>query len=353
MRLLIVTQAVDDADLYLSFFTGWIRAFSAKYESIEVVCLKEGKHSLPSNVHVHSLGKSAQGRPVSGWEKISLRMMYMLRFYRYIWTLRDEYDAVFVHMNQEYVLLGGIPFVFMRKPLYLWRNHYEGSFLTDIAAVFCKKVFYTSKSSYTAKFKHAVRMPVGVDIERFAKESTTRIPRSILFFARFAPSKRPDVFVSALSLLKQRGVEFSASIVGSALPQDQEFQERVKIQAHDHGLNSVLSFSAGVPFTKAPDIYAAHDIFVDLGSSGMYNKMLFEAAASGCLVLAASRDFQEEMGIEFGFHEDDASELASRLESVLSFPADKREAVRSSLREYTERNSLETLSNKIAELVTV
>ncbi len=343
MRLLIVTQVVDENDLYLSFFTGWLRAFSNTFESIEVICLQEGHHDLPPNVRVHSLGK----------EKGVGRIQYVINFYRYIWSLRREYDAVFVHMNQEYVLLGGLLFLLMGKPVYLWRNHYAGSMLTHIAALLCRKVFYTSKSSFTARFSRAVRMPVGVDIERFSQPSTTRVPRSVLFFARFAPSKRPDVFVKALSLLKQRGVAFTASIVGSALPRDQEFQQRVKIQAKDHGLDPVLTFAPGVPNVHAPAVYAAHDIFVDLGSSGMYNKMIFEAAATGSLVLAASKDFQEEIGTEFGFHEDDANELAGRIEQVLSMSEAEQGEVRTRLREYTERNSLNTLSEKIAHEVTV
>ncbi len=337
MRLLIVTQVVDENDLYLSFFTGWLRALSSRFERIEVICLKEGKHSLPKNVHVHSLGK----------EKGVGRVRYVLRFYRYLWSLRNEYDAVYVHMNQEYVLLGGVLLAMLGKPLYLWRNHYAGTFWTDVAAMFCKKVFYTSKSSYTAKFKHAVRMPVGVDIERFAHTSTTRIPRSILFFARFAPSKRPDVFVKALSLLQQRGVAFTASIVGSALPQDEKYSERVGIQARDHGLTGVLTFAPGVPNAQAPAVYAAHDIFVDLGSSGMYNKMIFEAAASGCLVLAASRDFQDEMGEEFGFPDDEASELSAKLEKVLSQSGGERTSIQEKLHAYTLRNSLETLAETL------
>ncbi len=337
MRLLIVTQAVDEKDTYLGFFTEWIRTFSKQFESIEVVCLKEGTHALPSNVHVRSLGK----------EKRVGRVRYIFNFYRYAWRLRREYDAVLVHMNQEYVLLGGFFFALMGKPVYLWRNHYAGSLLTDIAAMFCKKVFYTSKSSYTAKYTHAVRMPVGVDIERFESVRTTRVARSILFFGRFAPSKRPDVFVQALSLLQQRDAPFTASIVGSALPQDQEFQQRVKIQAHDHGLDAVLTFKDGVQNSNAPEVYAAHDIFVDLGSSGMYNKTLFEAAASGCMVLAASKDFQDEMGSEVGFDESKPDDVARALEMALSLEDAARHAIQERLYAYTKRNSLETLSSSL------
>ncbi len=343
MRLLIVTQVVDENDLYLSFFTGWLTSFASRFESIEVVCLKEGVHSLPKNVHVHSLGK----------EKKASRLQYIARLYRYAWGMRDEYDAVFVHMNQEYVLLCGMLWTLLRKPLYLWRNHYSGSFLTDVATLFCRKVFYTSKFSYTARFSRAVRMPVGVDIERFSTQAAARVPRSILFFARFAPSKRPDVFVKALSFLKQRSIAFTGSVIGSALPQDQEYQQRVKIQARDHGLTDTVVFGAGVPNSDAPRIFSAHDIFVDLGSSGMYNKMIFEAAASGSLVLAASKDFQEEMGTNLSFHEDDASELSDRLEELLTMDESSRNVTLVRLREYTERNSLHTLTDAIAQEVTL
>ena len=70
-------------------------------------------------------------------------------------------------MNQEYVLIAGWLWKLLGKRTYLWRNHYAGSWLTDVAAVFCTKVFCTSKHSYTVKYKKTVLMPVGVDTERF------------------------------------------------------------------------------------------------------------------------------------------------------------------------------------------
>lgn len=337
MRLLIVTQVVDEKDHYLSFFTGWLRSFAAKFESIEVICLKEGVHALPTNVRVHSLGKERG----AGW------LGYILGFYRYAWSLRHEYDVVLVHMNQEYILIAGILLKLLGKNIYLWRNHYAGSWLTDIAARFCTKIFYTSRFSYTARYAHAVQMPVGVDVDQFRTSDVARIPRSILFFARFAPSKRPDVFVEALTVLRERNVPFTASVVGTALPHDQEYARRVHAQASEGGLDSVLTFSEGVPYAQVPSVFSAHDIFVDLGSSGMYNKMLFEAAASGCIVLAASKDFQREMGVEYGFHEDDAQELAGRVEAVLRYTSVQRANVSVQLHAYAERNSLEALGSAL------
>ncbi|HEY4527335.1 MAG TPA: glycosyltransferase [Candidatus Paceibacterota bacterium] len=334
VRLLIVTQAVDTADPVLGFFHRWIQELATRFERIHVVCLFEGTHALPSNVSVHSLGKE---RGVS-------RVAYVMRFLRYAWSLRHEYDAVFVHMNQEYVLLGGLLWKLLGKNVYLWRNHYAGDFLTDLAVMLASTVFCTSKSSYTAKFAKTKVMPVGVDI---IPSSVARIPRSILFLARFAPSKRPDVLLQALTLLKERGVLFLASFYGSPLPHDAAFAEKARMIAQNARLE--VKFYEGVPNSVTPSIYSAHDIFVNLSGSGMYDKTIFEAAAAGCLVLASSRDFAELAGPEFSFTENDARHLASKLETLMSMQGSERERARTTMRALAKQHSLKELGRRLRE----
>ena len=157
MRLLIVTQAVDLNDPILGFFHSWIEELAKRCESVHVICLKEGRHNLPANVRIHSLGK----------ESGVSRLHYIWRFYKYIWVLRNEYDTVFVHMNQEYVLLGGKFWRLWRERIILWRNHKMGSIWTHIAGFFAHTVCYTSPSAYVASFKNAVHMPIGIDTDVF------------------------------------------------------------------------------------------------------------------------------------------------------------------------------------------
>ncbi len=87
----------------LGFFHRWIVEIAKRCDSVHVICLKEGRHQLPANVTVHSLGK----------EGGTLSRQYVTRFYRYIWRYRKEYDSVFVHMNSEYVCLGGPALAFV------------------------------------------------------------------------------------------------------------------------------------------------------------------------------------------------------------------------------------------------
>ncbi|HEY4498587.1 MAG TPA: glycosyltransferase [Candidatus Paceibacterota bacterium] len=306
MSLLFITQRMDKGDSTLGFVHAWVSGFSKQFKTITVICLQEGAYSLPPNVHVFSLGKE-NGRtftPVGSVLPRSTvgrsRIRYIKNFFTYIWRERNNYDAVLVHMNQEYVLLGGLLWKLLGKRIFMWRNHYAGSVLTAIAAAFCTKIFCTSKASYTAKYKKTVLMPVGVDMELYRPAgAVARIPRSILFYARIAPSKRPHMLLEALKDLHAKGVAFTASFYGSPLPNDIAYHEGLKRTVQDIGLSRQVRFAAGLPYLEGPQVFSAHDIFVNLSPSGMYDKTLFEAAGCECLVLACSADFARLMDKQF------------------------------------------------------
>lgn len=339
MRLLIVTQTVDRRDPVLGFFHHWLEEFAKRFEHIHVICLKEGTHSLPQNVTVHSLGKEAGPS----------RLKYVSLFFRYIWVLRNQYDAVYVHMNQEYVLLGGKFWWLWRKPAYLWRNHYAGSIFTDIASLFCHKIFCTSKFSYTAKYRKTVLMPVGIDTNVFRPQNVPRKAGSILSLGRIAPSKHVDVLIEALAELKQKSIEVEAHIFGDSLPKDTAYRESLVRRVGELGLGNV-QFHAGVPNDETPKVYSAHDIFVNCSGSGMYDKTIFEAAACGCLVVASSKDFQEVAGERFDFS-GEPSELANKVESLLHMTEEEKNVARGELASLAKKHSLEALGRRLAEII--
>ena len=342
MRLLIVTQALDTQDPALGFFVTWLAEFSKHFERIELVCLKEGQHPVLPNVRVHSLGK----------EHGISRIKYLMRFYRFAWLLRHEYDAVFVHMNQEYVLLGGWLWKLLGKKVYLWRNHYQGSWRTDLAAFFADKVFCTSRFSYTAHYRQTVFMPVGVDTRAFVPlPDVARVPRSVLFIARFSSSKRPDLLVEALGLLHARGFECSASFYGAPEPREQDYPGEVEARARELGIDA--QFFGGIPHAQTPRVFSEHALFVDLGAAGMYNKTLFEAAACGALVLAVSPDLHKALGSRFHVEADDAAKVAEKIEATLALPAAEQVDMRIQLQRFAGENSLIELGRAIEREVTM
>jgi len=344
MRLLICTQVVDKDDLVLGFFHRWIEEFAKQCENITVVCLKEGKHSLPDNVEVLSLGK----------EVGTSRVTRVWRFFRFIIARRNGYDAVFVHMNEEYVLLGGWLWKRWGKRVYMWRNHYIGSKRTDAAARWCNKIFCTSKFSYTMKYPKTELMPVGVDLERFVPLSdTSRDPRGILFLSRMAPSKRLEVLLHALALLKKDGIHCNAALYGSPQQEDEKYYESLKELARVLGIDDMVAFHPGLPNSETPRLYNSYSIFVNCSISGMFDKTLFEAAACECIVVAASEDLGELVGDKFIFKAGDSRELAERLNTFLALPVLERQGLGVTMRHMAEGHSLTKLAGRLAEEMSV
>lgn len=331
MRLLIVTQTVDQSDPYLGFFHSWLSTLSARYTSIEVVCLSEGEHDLPQNVSVHSLGKE---RGVRG------RTQYAVSFLALAWRLKRSYDAVFVHMNEEYVLLGGLFWLLLGKPVYLWRNHYAGNARTQLAGMLSRKVFYTSADSYTARFKNAVRMPVGVEVG--VRNDAARDRGAVVYVGRITPSKRLEVLADAIAILRKGGSPVSADLYGPSLPADigyrQELATRDGIRVHE-----------GVPHREVSRIMSGFNIFVNCAPSGMFDKAILEAAAAGCLVLAQSSDWQEAVGEEALRVVGKSEQLAARIAELSALD----EAERRKLLEAQDRalgaHSLARLAERLGE----
>src|SRR5262249_21960920 len=147
------TQAVDLDDPVLSFFHAWIEEFAKNAEHVHVICLKEGRHTLPKNVSVHSLGKE-NGRS---------RTKYLFRLYKYVIGLRREYDLVFVHMNPEYLVAVGWLWRLMRKVVGLWYIHPRSSWCLRKGMKFAHVIFSASQQS----FPHVTRklMPVGLGVD--------------------------------------------------------------------------------------------------------------------------------------------------------------------------------------------
>ena len=184
MKILIITQKIDKDDTTLGFFHNWLLELSTKFESVEVICLEKGVFDLPKNVTVYSLGKE---RGVS-------RLGYVKNLFRYLFLVGGSYDRVLVHMNEEYVLLAGLYWKIKNIPIYLWRNHPDGSIKTRLAVFLATKVFCTSKSSFTAKFSKTVIMPAGIDTKVFKPvPGVVRQKYSVCMIGRISPVKRIDI----------------------------------------------------------------------------------------------------------------------------------------------------------------
>jgi len=253
MKLLVLTQKVDTNDPILGFFHRWILEFAKHYESVVVICLGSGEYDFPSNVKIYSLGK----------EGGQSRLKYLFRFYKYIWRERKNYDQVFVHMNSEYVVLGGFLWRFWGKKIMLWNNHAYGNLATWLALKLSHRSFYTSPFSFNAlqSRQKGRQMPVGIDPELFRRdEDAKRKENSLLFLGRISPVKNLNLLIEAVKLLDQEGINFVLNIVGDVASKDIGYFEKMKIMATDLENKGKVKFFSSVPNSLVPKIYNENEI---------------------------------------------------------------------------------------------
>ncbi|MFH1979252.1 MAG: glycosyltransferase family 4 protein [Patescibacteria group bacterium] len=332
MRLLIVTQKVDKNDDVLGFFHRWILEFAKNCENVVVICLKKGEHDLPENVKVLSLGK----------EKGESRFKYIRRFFRHIWTERGNYNDVFVHMNQEYVLLGGLIWRILGKKVVLWRNHKYGNFWTKLAVLGAHRVLFTSPFSYTARFKKSKQMPVGINTSVFRRMDIERKNRSILSLGRISPVKKPDLLIKAVNQMDN----VILNIVGAPTENDQDFFDLLKKEAGQQ-----INFLGSIENDKTIDLYNSHELFVNLTPSGSFDKTILEAMACESLVLVANQSLKGAIPDSFLFNVDDPVDLAKKIEEVLSLSKEEKEKFEKQFRNYVvENHDLKKLVHEIFKI---
>jgi glycosyltransferase involved in cell wall biosynthesis len=275
----------------------------------------------------------------------------MSRFYTYLWSLRGEYDAVFVHMNQEYVLLGGLIWKLLGKKLVLWRNHKIGSWRTRIACAIADHVCYTSPAAYVAKANNAVIMPIGIDTDAFAPRESP-VPRSILFLGRLDPVKNVHVFIGALTQLYEAGVTFTAAIYGSPTDPKSMYAHDVRNQAAVLALEGVITVHEAVSNDEAAKLFTRYDLYVNLTPSGSFDKTIGEAMSAGAVVVAMNDAVRPVLPPEI-FVTDETSEAAARaIRNALDLPADVRERVTTVSRRYIhEDHSLAKLAQQLMPML--
>ncbi len=335
MRLLIFTQKVDSSDTVLGFFCGWIREFAKNYESVTVICLEKGEYTLPDNVTVYSLGKEVSNG----------HLQYIINLYRYLLLIRGTYDQVFVHMNQEYVLLAGLYWRLSRKPVYLWRNHPYGNIGTWIAVCLSTKAFCTSKQSFTARFSKTVVMPAGIDTKKFVHiPSVLRNKNSVCMVGRIAPVKGIGLALEALNNLIESGTQVSLTVIGTPLPKDIRYYKALKEYAEIHSLSSYVQFEEAVLPDTLPHIYSSYEICLNLTEDGSFDKTIVEAAACGAIPVVSNAHLRGLLP-DSCITERTAESIAESIAHVLSGPV--RVETARLLKSFVESQSLDGLMQEL------
>ena len=269
-RLLIVTQVVDKNDSNLGFFHRWIEEFAKHCESVIVICLKEGLHQLPKNVSVYSLGKR---QAASGFQLPAVRrLQYTIRFFTLQWRLRHSYGPVFVHMNPEYVLLGGFFWRAQGQKIALWYVHKSVTSVLRVALGLVDIVFTASPESFRLASPKVRVVGHGIDTEFFSPAESVTRGNHFLSVGRLMQSKQHNLAIRAA---------YDASV---PLRIAGEGPERERLATLARELGADVTFLGGLTQEKLRDEYRAAAKLVHRSETGSLDKVVLEAAACGCSI---------------------------------------------------------------------
>lgn len=305
MKLLLFTQSVNTEDPLFGFFIPWISEIAKRVEKVEVICLTEGKHTLPANVRVYSLGK----------ERRASRIHYVLRFYQYLWRLRRTYDAVLVHMNPEYMLLGGLYWRVHGIRSALWYNHPYRGLRLSLAALFANRLFYTSPYAATAHFAKAKRMPAGIDTTLFRPLSESRTRTALYMQGRVMPSKKIEVALHALRILRTTLPEATLTLVG---PEDPVYGRKLREDFADLVEAGAVVFAGPKLNADTPMLYARAGVSINLAAAGHFDKTALEPMACETPVVLSSKAFADIVPSEWIVPEGDPVALAKTFARLIT-----------------------------------
>lgn len=283
MKLLITTQIVDLNDPVLGFFHRWLSEFAVNCEQVVVICLKKGKYSLPDNVKILSLGK----------ENSASKLKYAFNFYKYIWQERKNYDAVFVHMNPEYVVLGGVFWQLWHKKIALWYTHKSVNLKLRLAEKLVDIIFTASQKSFRLPTNKIKIMGHGIDLEIFKPTQTKLKTKIIMQVGRISEVKGQLTLVKAFKKIVDKIPEAMLYIVGSAINErDKIYQDEVIKYIKEHKLADSVKLLGPIVNDKIPSILEKVRVSVNLSSTGSLDKDILEAMACNVHPISINEAFR-------------------------------------------------------------
>ncbi len=349
MKLLIITQKVDKNDDVLGFFHDWILEFSRNVEAITVICLQKGEYDLPGNVRVFSLGKEnfplSPARPGTFHFRFFKKIRHVLIFWKHIWSERGNYDAVFVHMNPEYVILGGLLWKFLNKKIGIWYVHKSVDLKLRLAEKLADFIFSASSESFRLSSRKINLVGHGIDVGKFNFADNHESVADIISVGRISPIKNYEVLIEAVRMIKDRDRKIEVRIAGGPVfDSDKIYLNNLEKKIEEYGLTESFRFIGGIPHSEIQDFYKKSRIFVNFSGTGSVDKAVLEAMASGLLVLTSNEAFRGILSDRY-FTSNDPSVIADKLIKLMESGIDPN------LRKYVEENhGLKSLIKKILNI---
>ncbi len=361
MKILVITQKLDNSDNILGFFSGWLNKLAKKVDKIYVVTLEKRNADLVKNIEWFSLGK----------ENGSNRFNRFLKFNRVLMNLclNKKIDIIFIHMCPEYAILIWPYAKLKRIPIVMWYAHGDVNISLRIAHLLVNRVISSSRDGFRINSKKLRIIGQGIDTEKFKIQDSYLANREakfkindngkevILSVGRISPRKNYETLIRAANILINykniRDLEFQ--IVGGIPTKSQKgYLVFLKSIISEYRLEDYVQILGPVPYTQIQNYYQNCNLFVSTSNTGSLDKAVLEAMACGKIIVTcneAFRDFLKIYSHILMFDKNDIDSLAGKIIYTLKMEEYKKAIINNYLRQIViENHNVDILINRLVNI---
>lgn len=318
MKLLMTTEKLDRNDAIFAFSHLWVKTIAEQVETLIVIALSVGEYDLPANVKVYSLGK----------EKNVSKIKYILSFYKMIWKERKNYDTVFVHMNQVYVILGGLFWKLFNKKIELWYTHRKVSLSLKWAITLADVVFTAVGESMNVVTTKKRVVGHGIDTKSYLSEDRKKVFSNekiiITSIGRITPIKNLETLIKAAKILLDKKLDLELHLIGPEVNSaDIKYRYELDELVKNLELEERILFLGGKKPEELKEELWQSDISVNLCPTGGLDKAVIESICAGLHTYVANTAFKKyfrEFSDDYLFEYKNENDLADKIEKMLNLP---------------------------------
>lgn len=376
MRILLITQEIDENSALLGVTLTWIQHLAPKVEHVAVLALSVGEVSLPDNVSLYSMGK----------ERSANKLFLLRNFYGHLWRLlrRREVDLIFVHMVPRYAILAAPLARLYGIPVVLWNAHGTVSRYLRLAHRLVAAVVTASPESFRIASPKRIVTGHGIDTDFFTAAgrdsadsgderrlqtyatgaaTTGGAPPEaahgpvLLTVGRLSRSKDYGAIIAALAKLRSQspGQVASLRIIGTPFfDDDHAYLAELKDLVRELGLKDHVTFVGKVPNRLMVEEYRRCAVLVNSSHTGSIDKVVLEAMACEKPALTCNESFAPMLADRADllmFAPGNVDELAGRIAQVLALDAARRRELGRALRQLVvDEHSVAGLTDRFVEV---
>ncbi len=308
MRVLMMTQFVDEQDWLLGFIPPLIRAIAANVQQLDVIALGARPTIVPENVKIHSLGKEVGASRLQRAQQLRTVLKQVL----------PKTDLFFSHLSDTYPLVVA-PWALGRNiPMTMWYTHKQVTPRLKLSERLVKRIYTASPESLTLETTKAHVIGHGIDMQLFQPQDTLREKGRIVTVGRITPIKNLQLLLDAIALIPSAKL----TLIGApATDADLEYQSQLHAQSEQLGIADRLTWLGGLRQAELVPHLQKAQVAVNLCPTGGMDKAVLEAFSAGTPVVVTNKTFQPVLHPYFDqLHvaEETPDAVAASLDTVLS-----------------------------------